>query len=390
MILSENYANFFGILGDYLNNRETVLDKEIDWSFILEYSIKHKLEGAFYTQCKNIIPKEYVNKFRIASLMQSKDFETKKNAVSDIEKKFTENNIQFFIVKGIEVANYYPVPFTRSMGDIDVVVKTEDKEKANKLLLELGFENSTIYFNEWQYTRGIVKLELHDHIQYEEFTKNKESVKYTETAWEHINTLPDSTNVKLDWNFHFIFLLLHLHKHFLNGGAGVRLFIDLVAVAQKNDLDWKYISEVLQSFNFSGFASICLGLCSKWFDYTFPLQAELSDDFLIKSSETVMENGVFGELQQGVENSVCNVIGEKGRFSAMLSRYFPPLKLMKTDLRYKYLKYLPFLLPFAWFHRAVAAVKDGYLNSELKTVKVFFSKKEKINDRENFLSEWKA
>ena len=139
-----------------------------------------------------------------------------------------DNKIQYFSVKGLAIADYYPMPALRTMGDIDLVVK--DKENVKNLLITIGYsfneEEFNGWFNEWHFFKHGVEFELHDYLMYEQSLIPIEEVRYFNKCWDYV------TDNELDWNYHFVLLIAHLRKHLLRG-VGFRQFLD-IAILIKN------------------------------------------------------------------------------------------------------------------------------------------------------------
>lgn len=113
------------------------------------------------------------------------------------------------------------------MGDTDIVV--DDLGKAHNFLLDIGFKNvSKNKGKEYQYSKQNIEFELHDRLVYEGVT-NRDSIT------EFLNDYSDyAANGKLDDSFHFIFVLNHLRKHFMNSGVGFGRFIDITILTKNN------------------------------------------------------------------------------------------------------------------------------------------------------------
>lgn len=197
--------------------------------------------------------------------------------LASIQAEFEKESISFFTVKGLDVAAFYPVPALRTMGDCDMIVHSVDKQRAHEALLKLGFMNKSKQNAEWTYYKSRLEFELHDHLLYDETVNSRLSKDFTETAWEY--TSGDACRKTLNWNFHFIFLLLHLKKHLMNSGVGFRQFMDLMFTAKTVDLDWKWLTEQLQKLKILNFTRVCLTLCEQWFGVPLPMTTELDSDF---------------------------------------------------------------------------------------------------------------
>ena len=200
---------FIQILSDHLNGRETKCNDDHDWTIIHQYARKHQVSGIIYAQAKQYMPQEIQQQFFQETLAT---YYCASNRMADfdaVQTKMNEQNIPYFVVKGPAVASLFPDPKLRVMGDIDLVVKSENREQCHDLLLEEGYKCESKYDDrEWQYFKNNMELELHDRLVYEETVNEEGHDLYFNDCWKHVK------DGELDWNFHLIFLIL---DHFYFG-----------------------------------------------------------------------------------------------------------------------------------------------------------------------------
>ena len=227
---------FISVLADQLNGRNTTkLNYEIDWKRLLTLADQHEVRGILYHQCKAFIPAQH--RARLAQLyaMELHSYQNRCRLFDALSAAFRAAGIPFFTVKGLDVAKLYPFPALRTMGDCDIVVKPEDKKRAHEVFLAIGYNNRLKEDMEWTYFKNDLEFELHHSLRYDERGNTKESVTFCKSAWEHVTE--ENGRFVLDWSFHYIFLLLHLHKHLIHMGVGLRQFMDLYVVARGVSLD---------------------------------------------------------------------------------------------------------------------------------------------------------
>lgn len=74
------------------------------------------------------------------------------------------NQIEYVVLKGKASAFYYPQPLLRQMGDVDFLIKKEDRDKVDLLLRKQGFikqKNTDKHSFHWNYKKGPTVVELH-------------------------------------------------------------------------------------------------------------------------------------------------------------------------------------------------------------------------------------
>ena len=380
------------VLSDFILKTKSSNIPGLDWGKVLEISRIHQLSGIVYSQCREFIDKAYSFEFLKAYALCVHSYENRVNILNTLGAQFKENGIDYFIIKGTEVAPFYPCSELRTMGDTDIVVKTEQRASAGEIMLSQGFENESDYDNkEWVYLKEKLKFELHDSLIYEEIINDKKHEAYFADPWHYVN------DNKLDGNYHFLFLILHLRKHFMNSGVGFRQFMDIAVLAEYDgELDWKLIEKNLDELGLLNFAKMCFAFCSRWFGVSSPLgECEIDDEFYEQSTEIIFANGIFGfDNEINFKNETLNRIRkDDGSFITMvgiaLSRAFPPYRMMILEDHYSFLKGKPFLLPFAWIYRFFRGIKYKKVGQEKKKMlNDSFVSKEYIKERTALLEKW--
>jgi len=381
------------VLSDYLNRKKTTPIKDLDWSIINTITKSHQIEGILYYQCKSFIPADFLHHYENSFYAALFSFKNKENNWRDIKKSFTSAKIPFLFIKGMDVSSCYPVPFLRTMGDLDILVHQKDKKKADQLLISLGFkctEQKPEY--DWIYHKSGIEIELHHQLVYDhnELVNLKKQMEFFNNCWNY------AENGKANWNFHFLFLLAHLAKHLLYKGVGFRMFMDL-AVVTKNvpDLNWDWIESKLIDLGLYKFAQVCLRLNEYWFGVKTPLNClELEDDFIENATEKIFMNGVFGfsnpkSKEYSKYNSFTKYRGPRwmSRFFVLIRNLFPKYRDMQYASHYIFLNGRPWLLPIAWIYRYYLLFKGktAGIENSLKNITIPDTK---IREWEEELNSW--
>lgn len=143
-----------------------------------------------------------------------------------------EVNIPCAILKGTSIAIYYPEPDMRALGDIDLLVVPECKEKASEVLNKLGFsapEESYIHpYHIDFYGYGVV-VELH--FAASTYPGNIGGIKakeVMESCWSSIRheSIRDYVFPCLNQLHQALSLLTHMERHMTSGCIGLRQLCD--------------------------------------------------------------------------------------------------------------------------------------------------------------------
>ena len=368
---------------NHLSSQPSDPPKDLNWQVLFDLSEQHQVSGVVYAQCKNPL-------FRQAYYGAIAGYLKRNEALELLEKTLRGNGIEFFLVKGPVVAVCYPVPALRTMGDVDVVVHPEDRERVRDILFELGFTTDGVMGAfEWHFYYRNLLFELHDRLVYDQVANEDIHKAFFNDCWKYVK------DGALDPSFHFLFLLLHLRKHFINMGVGLRQFMD-VAVMEREDLNWSWIEEKLWELDLWAFSEKVFALNEVWFGIAPPLSIESVDQsFIEEATELILRNGVFGfDNEENQHNNAVNIVKSEGsdfitRSRRVLHVVFYPYSEMIMMPQYSYLKNRKVLLPFAWVHRAVRAV---YLRRADKTMKNIvqqaFVSNDIVEQRSKVLEKW--
>lgn len=218
---------FICILSDFINERKTDPVDCIDWKEILTFAINHQVAGIVYYQCKNFISDldtiEKLLRHYSSSLYSSANVRKCYKKISD---ELSESKIAFVPVKGLQIAQLYMAPELRTMGDIDLLVHRSDFDRISEIFLRNEFEYGKVTEHEITFKKGIFYYEIHEYMVNNPMVPDELRKNYYNDYWQYLITDGGYGEQKLDWSFHFMFLLQHMRQHILWEGIGFRQFMD--------------------------------------------------------------------------------------------------------------------------------------------------------------------
>lgn len=130
----------------------------IEWDLFIQLTMHHRVYPLIYTKLIKV-DKKLIPKYILQTLYQ----EYKKNTfqmlqlsgeMEQISRLFSENQIRLLFLKGPAIAaDIYGDISLRTSKDLDVLIPINNLEKAEKLLLSLGYEKEEIpnVLNEWKW-----------------------------------------------------------------------------------------------------------------------------------------------------------------------------------------------------------------------------------------------
>lgn len=386
--MDKNKEYFLYLLSCQINKKEVLTyDEEINWEEIYKLSKIHNLIVIIFSAI-NTIPNQYkpsidiYNKFKkdVLLCVQYNAISSKLN--EEVINTFIKEKLDHISIKGYILKNYYPSLDYRSMSDIDILIKKEDRERSHKILQELGYENFIKDSYVWNYKKNKSHIEIHTELIEEEIKQDIDFKKYFSNPWEHIVPLKGDYSYTLNNEYHFIYLLVHIAKHFYSCGCGVRMIMDIAVYINKfkEKLDWNYIWQELEKLDLKLLGQNILVLCNKWFDTKLDFEYDIEENFYNKLSETILTGGTFGfynsnfriaEIRNNIErnNKTINKVKAKVLKQMLFPSYEELIKLEK----YSFLKGRKYLIGFAWIYRGFYQLKSrgigsiGYVGSVLNS-----------------------
>lgn len=314
--------------------------KTIDLSEVDEEFIKVAKEQTFlpflYVASKD---KKY-KKYYIQSVLIHERINEGGKLIDDI---LNEAKIPHIFLKGYELQNLYPDPNLRMMGDIDVLVKPEDYDKALKLLLNNNFKTILESGKDYELSYNNINVELHHKL----FEGNSNLCNYFNNPFD--NTKKNNKfNYQFDINYNILYILSHYAKH-IYMGAGLREIIDIYLLLNSTSYDIHFIKEKLKDFEINKFFNLILN--ELFIIFNFKKVDFNYDENVKKLLNYCLNCGIHGFANKN--NSYKNKISTSSngnKFIFILKRLFIPIKeLFKI---YPWSK-LIITIPFAYIYRLI-------------------------------------
>ena len=289
-------------------------------------------------------------------------------------------------VKGWYLRHLYEVPELRTFGDIDVLIRREDRKKAHRLMLSLGYAVKTDWEPTYTYQRGCELYELHTNLMDASLDDRSDLPAYFADAWSHAR-LRSGRCFEPEADFHFLYTLCHLAKHLYGGGAGMRMYLDaaLFLRCRGSELDGTAIRREMAALKLEHFLDTVLTCCESWFGVTAPWdfrRVEAAEELL----SYTLDADLFGKLR---DQSVVQSRNRRenadsdGRAEAVRRILFPPYKALVK--RYTYIEGRKWLIPAALVHRAAVNLKN--LSARTRSIQAIAgTRREDVDAYDDFMS----
>lgn len=281
-------------------------------------------------------------------------YESKCSILSQLNDDFNKNSIDYMLVKGAVLRDYYPAPALRTSGDTDLIFRSDDYQNVKSIYDRQNINYEVVNEKELVFRKDGEMVELHSDKDFDNdyfidiFSKAEKSqgCKYLLSDEEHL-----------------MYVLCHTAKHLNSFGAGVKMFMDIDVLVRKiNGLNFKEFLEKCRKAHIETFAKAALTLCSVWFDTPVEKTFDYSnEEFFDAFQKTIIEGGTFGFESRNLGDYYVRKGLKSGgksnflsKFNALLHLIFPGGDYLK--LSYPYCDKYPFLLPAAWFNRLIDGI----------------------------------
>lgn len=320
------------------------------------------------------------NQFFSAATIQLR----KRDIINNVLEKLEYANIPAYLLKGDIVAQYYEEPLSRTSSDTDIYVGEKMLSSAEKIFEQSGFdvaarspmEHHTVCNHR---IGGSVDLHLtfHDDCFEEKYFKGYTSI--TEKGAKY--KIDEYYFQSLGVNDNAIFLFLHLVKHFLSCGSGIRQVMDFLLFWENNKekIDLIHFKKMLSDLGFEKlFASyIKIGVDYLCFDKNSfdGINCDADKIFTEWLLMDIESGGIFGKLEQRkltfyylFGDNYSGMNNEK--WTEYVKKYINTFRYDFLSKKYRYINKSKILIPVAWLNRIydliISAIRVIFISRKSK------------------------
>lgn len=315
----------------------------LNWGEMFRLAKAHMVEATVYRKVTETAacPEELLEKWKSRA-----DSALAKELLYDAERReileiFDKEKIKYLPLKGILIKDFYPHKGMRQFSDNDVLIDKKKRRRIREIMLDRGY--STDKFVTRHSAHDVyVKLPMYNFEMHRDLFDESSSDKYFKKVWSRaLKDEGDNSAYHMTAYDFYAYALAHFKKHYEKNGAGMRFFADIYLLRKNMRLDADKLAECLSACGVAAFESEVSEIAESWFGDE-PKDIEKSVfDFIITS-------GVYGNIDNLMKNKM-----EQGGGHGLMKFIFLPYSEMKV--RFPFLKYLPFLLPFCWIVRLLRA-----------------------------------
>ena len=288
-----------------------------------------------------------------------------------------KNSIPSVIIKGAAAAQYYPHPTLRTMGDVDVLVKRADLDRAASILEANGYKltaDKDHVGHHYNYSKDNISIELHKRLPVIDDENEELLTLFEKGIDERIWATTEGIKFPvLHTTLNGFVLIFHINQH-LREGLGLRQIIDwMMYVNSLTAAQWDELRPMLQRVGMEKLALTTTAMCQKYlglnksFAGTENVNETVCDDLMTY----IIEKGNFGRK---VKKTIEGRAAEFSLFSTERGGFFRRLQAGGL-LQWPATKKHKILRPFAWIYQAVRIV--GVLFKNKTTPKQILAQRKK-------------
>lgn len=329
-------------------------DGEFDWNALYLLTQEHKvtcLVGIGLSDIMDEIPQEIKEKFlkeinRNILLDSKQEYEAQR-----IFNMFENKALKYMPMKGYNIKKLYPESYMRYMCDIDILINNENYEQYEDAMIKLGYEKEKESNHEHIFIKKpMVNVELHKSIVP---SYNTDLYDYYGNGWKYADKIGEGARYEYSPENQYIFMIVHLAKHYQASGIGLSHFIDIYVINKECNYDKKYVEEELKKIGLEKFHSNVLKLIDFWFAGKEP------DETVLNMNEFVFSSGAYGNFMNHAATEAMIGIEKYGsersaKRAKKIEVIFPPVKRLAEA--FPILEKYPFLYPVFLIYRNVRAV----------------------------------
>lgn len=336
-----------------------------DWQSLADLARSHHIEAllldaALAVPGENAPARELIDQWQAAAMNTMMSQGALAIQASMLTQTLDEAGVKAVMLKGMALKALYPQPDLRTMSDLDLLVAPAQQEAAHAAMEAVGY---TVVEREpgvdvMRAPEGL-RVELHSQL----FDKTEEGFlsRLDENALFPIESaVREEVYCGEAWVFppqeHLAFLLLHMAKHLITTGFGLRQLADYSLFIEKrgSEIDFTALRAQMKALSLEGMMDALTDVCRRYLSlpdgpWSVKVPRETTDELL----GDILDAGVFGKSSKERTRSAAVVYrsfeaadGDKGRLRRAL---FPSARTLKAP--YLYARRHPWLLPVAWAHR---------------------------------------
>lgn len=348
------------LLGEKFNK----LPHGLDLDELIELANKQKMQTMLLKPllgAEGLTEKQaaYIKNISMRSFFKSAN---QMHEVEVIDAALEKAGLKHQFLKGTVLKDIYPSKELRDMGDIDILIDEDELPRVDKVLVEQGFSMSKSIKHHDIYVKApYTVLEVHRYLSEDKHLGL--DCKYFRDGGNNILVDGAGYTYKYSLEYFYIFMIMHMARHFYERGCGVRGLVDIYVYKNKyaDEMDNKYLYLKLKEYHLYDFEQHMDRLAQIW------IGGGQWTSFYENLFGYMIEGDVYGKEENGIWSQFARektvVDSKMARFKLRMWYLFPSYQYMANYN--EWLRGKPYLLPFAWIYRATHVSKQHRFRQNL-------------------------
>ncbi|NLN03405.1 MAG: nucleotidyltransferase family protein [Clostridiaceae bacterium] len=368
---------FLKLIKSHIRNEEPNMDSDVNLEEVFSLACKHNLLPLVYDAASLL---EYEGKERVRNhALYTMIGQTKRTfEFLKVYNFLVHNGLKPLVLKGLVARSLYQSPDLRISSDEDIYIRKEDYALCHDLLMRYGYRVGKTCANKdpkdaqaisYMAPNSDLCIEVHVNL-FGLSGVRKELNKYFNESFDRCITLEiEGFEIyTLCHTDHFLFIFLHLYKHLIGYGVGIRQCMDLALFAKKffEQICWEQIIAIVRElgceqllYSLFDIGINELGICLDISDIPFDGNIKVSNRMTLIVD--MIEGGVFGKScsERIFSGPVVQMAASSKKRMNVILGFVKACFPSKEYLKYSYLvlKKHSFLLPFVWVYRIIRYLK---------------------------------
>lgn len=370
--------DFLGLLKSALQNENYSLSEKFNIEQATNLASKHRILPLFYygaAKCGVSKDSELMRKLFAATIKYAAISVAQMKQVNDLFSAFDDAGVDYMPLKGTLLKELYPSPEMRTMGDADILIRTEQYDRIKPVMLQLGYDEKLESDHELVWQKPNSYIELHKRLIP---SYNKDYYAYFGDGWR-LAKEKNGTRYAMTDEDQMIYLFTHYAKHYRDSGIGLNQILDIWVYRHKKPaLNEGYILQELKKLMLDRFYQNTLDTLAVWFEGKEPTPVTE----MITS--VIFNSGVYGTNEAHILSAALKDAQKTGNAKTVrnrdfLRKVFLPYEHMRE--KYAVLKKAPILLPVFWVvrivqvllfkHEKIASVSKAYTTSSAQNIDAY-------------------
>ena len=351
--MNKNKQALIDLIRCVINKQSVSIPADTDWRYVYSVARAHGVCNIVYYGIKELkieLSDELREKFEKEATVALMKEATMSYMCERVLKLFEEQGVYAAPLKGYFLKDLYPTTDMRTMCDVDILIRQDKLETARNIMEQIGFPICEESEHEVVYKKPpYVSIELHKMLL-KKSTSEKLYVYY-ENIWDKLVSTKNNEYIKAMNNEDFyIYMIVHIAKHYLNGGTGLRNILDIFVFNKKCTTDKNYLQSEFDHLGLSEFRKTAEDLANYWFggEPTSNIEAEIM-------SEYILSGGAYGNIKfakAAYAIKKCKGNAQRAQYKWLVNVLFP--KYENMVFLYPELEKKPAFLPYYWIKRLIS------------------------------------